>query len=165
MTKNHLSEPGLEPEATLVPHGGENGLASDQLEALIDKANLDTFKIGSKQSIEFKALSRVGVDFFRSAQQEALPFDSKADDQEIDQDVSIESPESPDLLEPMSELVADDDHSALFRYLFEPIDETSPEPKITLSDELQSNLRDLKDRLQRRYNVIIRNLENSENSQ
>ncbi len=163
MTKNHLSQPGLEPEATLVPQPGESGLASDKLEALIDQANLDTFKIGSKQSIEFKALSRVGVDFFRSAQQDALPFESNADDQDIDQNVSIESPESADLLEPMSELVADDDHSALFRYLFEPIDETSPEPKITLSDEIQSNLRDLKDRLQRRYNVIVRNLENSGN--
>ncbi len=162
-----VSSPGEESESDVVKvNPTEDQLVDDQLESLLERANLTSVVSGRENSPELTALTAI-VPVSRT-DKEAL--DREMSDDEDDPELTPEpEPPSTELVqEPFAEMESENGHLALFKFLFNPIEEASSmegqggpdQANLSLSDELVADLQNLKDRMQHRYNVIKRNLFN-----
>ncbi len=142
-------------------HAPTYGTDDSQLESLIERANLDSYVAGRKNSIEHNELTRI-ISLARSDDDPS--FVGNSDDQDVEHQLSPEPPGSELEQEPFVEMETENAHVTLFRFLFDPIENTAQNggaSELVLPDDLIQDLQNLKDRMQHRYNVIKRNLCNS----
>lgn len=134
--------------------------AASHLETIMELANLDSTFAGHVNSLEYNTLTKI-VSVSRKDSEQSLIDVSDADETEHEVE---QQPSNPELVqEPFAEIESENAHVELFKFLFDPIEVGSPSAEthgLVLSDKLVSDLQNLKDRMQHRYNVIKRNLFN-----
>jgi hypothetical protein len=135
------------------------------LERLMELVNLESSD--REKSVEFTTLSQiVPVSTSTRILSTSYVDASDAEDAEDAEDQLDPQPPNSELVqEPFPEIESENAHVALFKFLFEPIDpnlQNEDSPDMNLSDEVIRDLEHLKDRIQYRYNVLKRNLFNSQ---
>jgi hypothetical protein len=146
-------------ESETLQHQTANSIDS-YLEVLMERANLDSTVAGRENSIEYNTLTQIVSVSRKDADQSYVDV---SDDEDAEHQLDPQPSSSELVAEPFSEMESENAHVALFKFLFEPIDpsfQNDESSDLILSTELISDLQNLKDRMQHRYNVLKRNLFN-----
>lgn len=148
LDSNHLPALGGDEEAS-------------RLATIMELANLDSTVAGRVNSLEYNTLTKI-VSVTRKYSEQS--FTDVSDTDGTEHEVEPQPSHSELVQDPFAEIESENTHGALFRFLFDPIEVGCPSaeiPGLVLSDKLESDLQNLKDRMQHRYNVIKRNLFNA----